>query len=427
MDPQRSDMCVRELLNAGSFSWNMDLIAQKFSSRDRDCIINLPPPSDSGPDRIVWHWSSNGIYTVKSCYRIIMKRLVENSHLFVEGDWNSIWNTKVPLKVRFFMWRACREVLPTRLNLQKKGIQISPLCPLCNNNLENVWHSFVGCPAVTPVWSESGLWEKVDQHAREVDSFADLIFRMLRENPRHIGDQFVMILWSIWQRRNDIIWKDGPRDPNTVIRRAFSVLSDWSQSRILSSLDRNVPPIPCSDKWHPPRHGFNKCNVDAATFSSNNRSGFGAIIRGSGGDFVMAKATPINFLPPVEECEARALLDAMVWVSTLGLSHVVFESDAKVVVDAIYEVERSISEFGDVIKEIRSLLQNHRNYSVHAISRQANGAAHLLARNSRFLSCPKVFLSAPHFLDTCINDVCHSCLSNETARTLTGVGDIEAC
>ncbi|KAJ9561419.1 hypothetical protein OSB04_006579 [Centaurea solstitialis] len=60
-------------------------------------------------------------------------------------------------------------------------------------------------PSGNPVWSESGLWGKVDQHAREVDSFADLIFRMLRENPRHIGDQFVMILWTIWQRRNDII------------------------------------------------------------------------------------------------------------------------------------------------------------------------------------------------------------------------------
>ena len=86
--------------------------------------------------------------------------------------------------------------------------------------------------------------------------------------------------------------------------------------------------------------------------------------------------------------------------------------------DAIYKEEQNIAEFGDIIKEIRSLLQNHSNYSVHAIRRQENETTYVLARHSRSLSCLNFFQSVPNFLVTCINDVCHSCYSNETTGSL---------
>ena len=70
----------------------------------------------------------------------------------------------------------------------------------------------------------------------------------------------------------------------------------------------------------------------------------------------MAKSTPINFLPAVKECEAGALLNAILWVFNLGLTHVVLETNVKVVVNVIYDAARENSEFGDIIAVIRSLL-----------------------------------------------------------------------
>ncbi|KAJ9556786.1 hypothetical protein OSB04_011400 [Centaurea solstitialis] len=200
--------------NSSSNSWNIDMISRIFSARDRDCILNLPPPSGLEPDRIIWHWTSNGVYSVKSSYRIIMERLVQNHHFFIDDDWHRIWNADVPYKARYFVWRALRGVLPTRLSLHSRGVQISPLCPLCERNLENSWHTFVGCPTTTPVWIETGIWTDINSLLGEVNSFTELGFRLLRNWPKIIGDQFIMILWSMWHRRNDIIWNDGPRDPN---------------------------------------------------------------------------------------------------------------------------------------------------------------------------------------------------------------------
>ena len=70
--PNLRHLTVHDLLDPHSRTWNMELIDRTFSSRDRAYILNLPPPLDSGPDRLIWHWSHNGIYTVKSSYTVIL-------------------------------------------------------------------------------------------------------------------------------------------------------------------------------------------------------------------------------------------------------------------------------------------------------------------------------------------------------------------
>jgi len=95
--------------------------------------------------------------------------------------------------------------------------------------------------------------------------------------------------------------------------------------------------------------------------------GFGAIIRDCRGTFISAKATPMTSLPPVRECEAYAVRDAILWAYERGLSNVIFETDVEVVADAIYDMNHDISEFGDIIVDIRRFLSNHGNYLVHVI------------------------------------------------------------
>ncbi|KAI3769267.1 hypothetical protein L6452_00368 [Arctium lappa] len=193
---------------------------------DRTCILKLPPPSDSATDKLFWHWSPNGSYSIKSSYKLIMNRLVSTTHLEIDADWQRIWKTNIPYKARFFVWRVLRGIIPARGALQKRGLQISALCSLCNRNTENTWHVFVGCPYVSPVWTEATLGNVIDNMIDTTDSFSALVFRFLKENPHPVGDRFLMILWSVWHRRNDILWNDGPRDPVSVIKRANSILSE---------------------------------------------------------------------------------------------------------------------------------------------------------------------------------------------------------
>jgi hypothetical protein len=63
-----------------------------------------------------------------------------------------------------------------------------------------------------------------------------------------------------------------------------------------------------------------------------------------------------------------------------GWSNIVFESDSKVVVDAIYANHHGISKLSNIISSIKLLLQCNLNFEIKFTKWQANMAAHTLAR-----------------------------------------------
>lgn len=42
-----------------------------------------------------------------------------------------IWRATIPNKVKNFTWRATKNIMPTRANLEKKGVVLDTSCPLC--------------------------------------------------------------------------------------------------------------------------------------------------------------------------------------------------------------------------------------------------------------------------------------------------------
>jgi hydrogenase maturation factor len=51
------------------------------------------------------------------------------------------------------MWRACHDLLPTRVNLYKRKIINDPMCPLCGLVEETTTHVLWLCSAASDVWS----------------------------------------------------------------------------------------------------------------------------------------------------------------------------------------------------------------------------------------------------------------------------------
>lgn len=41
-------------------------------------------------------------------------------------NWKSIWDLKVPSKIKLFVWKAVNEHLPTSQNLNKRGLDVVP-------------------------------------------------------------------------------------------------------------------------------------------------------------------------------------------------------------------------------------------------------------------------------------------------------------
>lgn len=103
-------------------------------------MLSIPCSSMQGRDVHVWHPSVNGVYSVKTGYAMATEVLSSSIEYSVRSSWMKLWNCKVPKKVRSFVWRAVRNCIPNRFNLQRRGLQVPSNCVLCDGFIENSWH-----------------------------------------------------------------------------------------------------------------------------------------------------------------------------------------------------------------------------------------------------------------------------------------------
>jgi hypothetical protein len=104
------------------------------------------------------------VWNVRSCYRMIVtvKKMREdwldgrpsNSNVEVEEKrWTTLWRTKVPSKIRVFLWRLAHHSLPTGTVLNHRKMASSPGCSLCSDATDNWRHSLLECTMARCVWA----------------------------------------------------------------------------------------------------------------------------------------------------------------------------------------------------------------------------------------------------------------------------------
>lgn len=71
----------------------------------------------------------DGTYTVRSGYPIKLQSANLNSQRIYENLWQVIWKRNMPPKMYNFIWRACKDILLTRLNLAKRQVVTDLSCP----------------------------------------------------------------------------------------------------------------------------------------------------------------------------------------------------------------------------------------------------------------------------------------------------------
>lgn len=95
-------------------------------------------------------------------------------------------------------------------------------------------------------------------------------------------------------------------------------------------------------------------------------------------------------IPTVKEAEAICLLEALLWVQSLHMSNVIFETDAKSSIDAIFSTKSDVSEFGSLISSYKAIVDQEQTFQVCHVKRQANNTAHLVDKATCYLASPSV-------------------------------------
>ena len=73
--------------------------------------------------------------------------------------WQAIWKMNVLAKVKYFVWRACRDSLPTKTNLVKRRVIDDATCDCCKVQQEDVVHALYSCPKLLDLWNQCSQWK----------------------------------------------------------------------------------------------------------------------------------------------------------------------------------------------------------------------------------------------------------------------------
>jgi hypothetical protein len=204
--------------------WNVPLITMVFEPSCAAKIIATPLYKSVSDDKRFWRVENNGIYSVRSAYRLCVQELIDTSHLKMNGAWNLFWKIQVPPRVKNLLWRIFHRCIPTCINLQQKGVNCITTCALCNNNEEDSYHLFFNCPNSMNIWSMCNFNSLIISAMQNIHDAAELVFHLLEQLNAFDSSLLACVIWSIWNQRNNIIWNNVTDTQNFVFTRANNML-----------------------------------------------------------------------------------------------------------------------------------------------------------------------------------------------------------
>nr|XP_023889265.1 uncharacterized protein LOC112001321 [Quercus suber] len=261
------------------------------------------------------------------------------------------------------------------LNLNHRGIHCSSFCPICDKALESTAHALLLCDHAKLTWAK---WHncpvKVTSPPRD---FVDVSLEFLvKGSPRDL-ELFFVVAWSIWWNRNQAIHEDSGSPLSQFWDMANRMLSEYKDACSLPALSS----APALTAWQAPPSGFFKINTDGAA-SDGSPSCTGVAIRDCRGCLIAALSKLLPSSYSAEITEALALQDGVLLALELGISHVIVESDALSIIQAINE-DVFGGELGHIVQNIKDISSSFSWCSFQHLIRSGNRAAHELARAAR--------------------------------------------
>ncbi|GJU11850.1 RNA-directed DNA polymerase, eukaryota [Tanacetum coccineum] len=160
-------------------------------------------------DRWRWDLNGDGNFHVKD-----VRSKLDDSFL-PKADTPTRWITTIPIKLNIFAWKVSLNRLPTRLNLVRRGVLVSPIsCPICLAGLEDLDHLLFRCNmaaevlrAVCKWWNLA--WSPLDSYATWLSWFSSI--RMLSQLKSVLEGVFYTSEWDFDEFNNKIVSKWNER------------------------------------------------------------------------------------------------------------------------------------------------------------------------------------------------------------------------
>ncbi|XP_030968764.1 uncharacterized protein LOC115989236 [Quercus lobata] len=138
--------------------------------------------------------------------------------------------------------------------------------------------------------------------------------------------------------------------------------------------------------WTPPKQGWYKVNTDGATFDDIKCCGVEVVIRNERGELMGALSKKFGLPLGGLEAEAKAVEEGVALAWDLGLKDVIIESDALLVTNSLEKQSVMPSSIRKVVEGILERLRKFNTWDVNHTCRSSNIAAHIMAKQAKFLN-----------------------------------------
>jgi len=157
-------------------------------------------------------------------------------HIFwCAGDKYMLWNLDAPERIKIFLWKCLKGILPVKENVGLRVHHVSPICPLCDAENESIPHLFCHCPLFNLVW-ENSEFHKPDLEISQEGSFNNWLLNEIIQHKKNNRKFcfFISVLWAIWKIRNRLIFSGTPFNVDSTL--AFNLCLDSYPNKNYSSL-----------------------------------------------------------------------------------------------------------------------------------------------------------------------------------------------
>lgn len=251
-----------------------------FCVEDVSTILSTPLGNHDSIDTKIWHYSKSGLFTVCSAHHLIKNLGLHCKSEVVSNStggvicWSQVWKINCPNKIKIFLWRVCKNIISTGLNLTKRKLQVCADPVVCESEPKDLNYCFQKCDVARQMWAL--LVVPFSYQKRDAKGIEDWINKLFCEATKDLIRLIVIGCWTIWRNRNRILVGEDAMEPGGVVDLVLGTMQVWDKAKTSSIESKQLNSVL---QWHAPDENWIKVNFDGAIFHEEGESGLGVIVR----------------------------------------------------------------------------------------------------------------------------------------------------
>jgi hypothetical protein len=233
----------------------VQLINSNFNVDEAKVIQNIPLSPLQPRDKLIWHGTSNGVFSVRSAYHMEVewqeaRKSGPSEPGREEVVWKTCWQLNIPNAVKMFLWKAGHNIIPTKTNLFRRRVVQEAMCPICLMEEETTEHILWECITAHDVWGSGPV--RIQKSSCKGGNFIALLEDLSLRCTRSEVELFAIIARRIWLCRNDVVHGGGLTHPMQLLTEAVKALDDFQRVNSKHRDEEEPPQTQSIASWKPP-------------------------------------------------------------------------------------------------------------------------------------------------------------------------------